>query len=258
VYAWQTSLLGELDESAAAANDALATVQPGQDQGFTLAIANWPPYADALLGRWDEVAVAAERCRQLWLDGGRPTAGYALTGLIAGLDVLRSRGDGSATDSISEVVQAIVEAFEDRHPTRRLADFVGPDASGLADGVLRHWETYGERLHHVERALAICADRRQRVEPAVLDAVVDRARARHARPLLAQALRARGIQRDDPDDLREAHGLFTEMGATPYQARVGIELGQRAGDRAMTEAGVAVLESIGDVAYLERWALTGD
>jgi class 3 adenylate cyclase/tetratricopeptide (TPR) repeat protein len=258
VYAWQTSMLGELDETAAASTQALATVQPGQDPAFTLAIANWPPYAYALLGRWDEVAAATERCRQLWLDGGRPTAGYALTGLIAGLEVLRSRGDESGAESISEVVGAIVDAFEDQHPTRRLADFIGPDAAGLADGVLGHWSTYGERLHHVERALAICADRHQPIEPAVLDAVTEAARARTTPPLLAQSLRTRGLQRGDIDDLREALDLFTSIRAIPYQARVEIELGRLLDDAAMVALGAGRLERIGDVAYLGREGLARD
>ena len=171
VFAWQSTLVGEFDEAAAAASRGLSAVQPGQDPHFALSVANWLPYAIALRGRWDEVPAATERCRQLWIEGGRVTAGYALTGFIAGLEVFRARRDEAGIEACSEVVDEIVGQFEEGHPTRRLAGFLGPDTEALADRVAAGWEFYVERLQHVERAFAICADRDQAIAPPAVDQV---------------------------------------------------------------------------------------
>ncbi len=81
VVAWQASLLGDFVGAIETADQGLSVVQPGQDPLFALAVANWRPYAMTLLGRWDEVPAAIDRCRQLWIEGERAAAGYALSGI---------------------------------------------------------------------------------------------------------------------------------------------------------------------------------
>jgi class 3 adenylate cyclase/tetratricopeptide (TPR) repeat protein len=252
VVAWQASVVGELDEAIAAAERGLAAVQPGQDPYFALAVANWRPYALTLLGRWDEVRAATERCRQLWIEGGRGTSGYALSGFIAGLYVARERQDDAAIESWSSVIDAIVGQFEAGHPTRRLMAFVGPDLPALAADVAGHPEVYRERLHHVERAFAACADRGEPIELGAIDRVVAIGTERGTRPLLAQALRARGLQRRDEADLRQALALFDEIRARPYVARVRTELGELSGDQPLFREGLADLDALGDLDQLAR------
>ena len=254
VFAWQSTLVGEFDEAATAARRGLTAVQPGQDPHFALSVANWLPYALALRGRWDEVPAATERCRQLWIEGGRVTAGYALTGFIAGLEVARGRGDEAGIEACTEVIDEIVGQFDERHPTRRLAGFLGPDTEALADRVAAGWEFYVERLQHVERAFAICADRGQAIAQPAVDQVIETARRRGTRPLLGQALRVRGAQRGSADDLREAQALFEAVGALPYLARAEVELGRLVGDAALVERGVGRLQDLGDIGQLSRLA----
>jgi len=252
VVAWQASVVGELEVAVAAAERGLAAVQPGQDPYFALAVANWRPYAMTLLGRWDEVKSATERCRQLWIEGGRGTSGYALSGFIAGLDVARARQDDAAIESWAGVVEAIVGQFEAGHPTRRLVAFVSPDLPAIASEIAGHPEVYRERLHHVERAFAACADRGEPVDLAAIERVVAIGSERGTRPLLAQALRARGLQQHAEGDLRQALALFEAIHARPYLARVRTELGALTGERALLEQGLADLEALGDVDHLAR------
>ncbi len=257
VLAWQSTLVGELDEAVDAATRGLSAVQLGQNPHFAISVANWLPYAYALLGRWDEVHAATERCRQLWVEGGRVTAGYALTGFIAGLEVARARGDEAGIEAFSEVIAEIVGQFGENHPTRRLAAFLGPDTEALAERVAADWEFYVERLQHVERAFAICADRGQPIGPPAVEQVIEAARHRNTRPLLGQALRVRGAQEGSEDDLREALALFEAVGAVPYVARVEVELGRLVGDDALVERGTGRLQDLGDIGQLGRIRLQG-
>jgi class 3 adenylate cyclase len=257
VLAWQSTLVGALDEAVVAASRGLSAVQPGQDPHFALAVANWLPYALALRGRWDEVPAATERCRQLWMEGGRATAGYALTGFIAALEVFRAREDEAGIEACAEVVAEIVDQFREDHPTRRLAGFLGPDTKALADSIATGWEFYIQRLQHVERAFAICADRGQAVPHDTVDRVIATSRRRAARPLLGQALRVRGAQRGSADDLREALALFEAIGAVPYVARVEVELGRLVDDAALVDRGVGRLRDLGDIGQLGRIRVNG-
>jgi class 3 adenylate cyclase len=252
VFAWQSTLVGEFDEAIAASARGLSVVQPGQDPSFALAVANWAPYAMTVRGRWDGVPAAAERCRQLWIEGGRVTAGYALSGLIAALYVAQARADEAGIEAWSAIIGEIVGQFEDGHPTRRLTAFLGPDVAALADRVAAGWEFYPERLQHVERAFAVCADHGQWIEPDAVEQVIEAAVRRNTRPLLGQALRIRGAQRKDAADLREAMAVFETIGAVPYVARVEVELGRLSDDAVLAERGVAALEALGDIGQLGR------
>jgi hypothetical protein len=185
--------------------------------------------------------------------GGRGTSGYALSGFIAGLDVARARRDEAAIERWSEVIEEIVGQFEEAIPPvdcRRS----GPDSEALATGIAADSQFYIERLHHVERAFATCADRRQAVAAAAVEEVAAAAARREARPLLGQALRVRGLQDGTEPDLQSALAIFEEIQSVPYVGRLQVELGTLTGDRPLTERGIAVLEDLGDVDQLERIA----
>ncbi len=252
VFAWQSSLVGDLDGAVRAAQRGLADVQPGQDEYFALAVANWLPYCLAILGRWDDVPGAAERCRQLWIDGGRSSAGYALSGFIAALGVAQARGDDAGTERWAEVIEGIANQFDPNHPSRRLRAFIGPDLAALGRDIAGRAEFYLERLQHVERAFALLADHRHPLAADIVERIVGTASARGTKPLLGQAFRVRGLQAGDPEDLARAMALFIEVGAIPSIARVEVELGELTGDATMVERGIGRLESLGDIGQLGR------
>jgi hypothetical protein len=205
----------------------------------------------ALLGRWDDLPAAAERCHQLWLEGQRPAAGYGVSAFISALDVARAR-QNDGVERWRAVLDEILGQFEEGHPTRGLQAFVTPDVAALTNLIV-NWRSYVQRVQHVERALAACADRGKEVPTGPLDEIVERAEQLGQRPLLAQALRVRGLQGSSGRvDLAASLSLFQEIGARPYAGRVEIELGELTGDRNLTERGLAVLEALGDVDQLER------
>ena len=219
-----------------------------------MSVANWLPYALALRGRWDEVA-GGDRAMSPALDRGRASDRW----LRAHRLHRRARGrSGHAAPMqprsrcYSEVIAEIVGQFHESHPTRRLGAFVGPDTEALADRVAAGSEFYSERLQHVERAFAICADRGQAIDHAAVEHVIETARGRGTRPLLGQALRVRGMQRGRAEDLREALAVFETIGAVPYLARVQIELGRLVDDAALVERGIARLQELGDIGQLGR------
>src|ERR1700694_6209204 len=80
MVAWSSVLLGELDEAERITAAGLAQVQPGHVPAITLNLVGWRTLTLTLLGRWDDALTTAERARQLWIDSGRPSAGYSLKG----------------------------------------------------------------------------------------------------------------------------------------------------------------------------------
>jgi hypothetical protein len=206
----------------------------------------------AILGRWDDVPAAAERCRQFWLEAQRPAAGYAVSAFISALDVARGRREDGA-ERWSAVLDEILGGFEEGHPMRRLRAFVAPDLDSLANDVIANWQFYVARVQHLERALAACADRRQQVPTAPLDEIIERARRLGQRPLLAQAIRVRGLHGPLGEaDLNASLSMFREMTARPYASRVEVELGKLIGDDTLLARGLEALEELGDVDQLER------
>ncbi len=253
VLAWKLSDVGDLDDAISISDRGLSAVQPGQDPYFSLAVASWRPYALTLLGRWDEVPGAAERCRQLWMAGGRAAAGYGTSAFIAALQVAQARRDEDGIERWSGVLGEILGQFGEDHPSRRLMSFIEPNAQELATHVIADWQFYVERVQHLERALNACADRRQIVPPGPLDEIVESAGRLGQRPLMAQALRVRGLQSPSGQaDLKTALALFREMRAGPYIARVEVELGGLIKERDPVEVGMATLEALGDIDQLDR------
>ncbi|MGH7419009.1 MAG: hypothetical protein ACREKB_14650 [Candidatus Rokuibacteriota bacterium] len=120
--------------------------------------------------------------------------------------------------------------------------------------VIGDWEPYVTRLHLLERVLSTCVDREQAIPVDALDNLVEEAGRREQRLLLAQALRARGVQRGAVPDLEAALTMFRGFGARPMVARVEAELGRVTGNEALETAGVAGLEALGDVTQLGRVA----
>jgi class 3 adenylate cyclase/tetratricopeptide (TPR) repeat protein len=252
VLAWMHAFLGDLDESLEASDRMLRDLAPNQAQALALSLSAWKVWALAKLGRWDEVSGAAERSNRLWEDVGRISAGFALNGFVAALAVGRARGDDRLADRARAILTEIVEQFPPGQIFRRLAAFAEPDTEALVREVVLDWEPYAARFHLVELAIATCVDRGRTIPLEVLDRLVTEGRERHHRLVLAQALRARGVQAGTPADLAEAMELFRGFGARPDLARAQIELGELTGDAALRASGIAILEDLGDLDQLGR------
>jgi tetratricopeptide (TPR) repeat protein len=252
MVAWFASELGELDDVLVAAEGILRDLAPNQAQATAMSLAAWQTWSLALLGRWDEVTAAAERAGRLWEDSGRLSAGFALHGLIAALEVGVARQDDRLRSRATSVLLGIAEQFPPGHLFRRLTAVVGPDPEALVRTVILDWEPYLTRLHLVERAVAICADVHHPIPLEGLDTLLREARTRDQRLLAAQLLRARGIQERAPNNLGEALALFRGFSAQPLVARTELELGQLADDAALVASGTAALEALGDVTHLGR------
>ena len=70
--------------------------------------------------------------------------------------------------------------------------------------------------------------------------------------LAAQARRALGVATRDTGELTRALEIFEETRAVPYAARVRCERALLTGDQGELEAGMHVLEALGDVDQLAR------
>ncbi|HEX6139454.1 MAG TPA: hypothetical protein VF013_03205, partial [Candidatus Limnocylindria bacterium] len=120
---------------------------------------------------------------------------------------------------------------------------------GVAHVIERH-DRYPDRLHYVEHAAAICADRRHPVSAAGLDALIARAAAAGMRPVEAQARRLRGILGADAGELHASLELFEASGIGRYAARVRWELASLTGDAATEADARASLERLGELETL--------
>jgi class 3 adenylate cyclase len=245
VLAWASVQLGELAEATQASDAAMALLQPGQNLVFVLAATSWSAYAGALQGDWQRCESSVDDLRLRWVDAGRPAASYALQGVLSGIDWARSRAADTLLDRWREVADAIIGSYPAGHPVAAMEALVAVDLERIADVVRRH-DRYPDRAHYVEHALALCADRGHAIDAAVLDDVLDRAARVGLRVMEAQALRARGLSRREPQDLGEAVAAFEAMGAGRYAARTRLELGRLIGDAQLIEAGRRQMESLGE------------
>jgi hypothetical protein len=252
MVAWFSSALGELDDVHDTADSILRDLAPNQAQATAMSLAAWQTWSLALLGRWDEVTAAAERAARLWEDSGRISAGFAIHGQVAALEVGVARRDDRLRSRATSVLLGIAEQFPPGHLFRRLTAVVGPDPEALVRTMILDWEPYLTRLHLVERAVAICADVHHPIPLDGLDTLLGEARTRDQRLLAAQLLRARGIQERAPDNLDEALALFRGFSAQPLVARTELELGQLTDDTTLVASGTAALEALGDVTHLGR------
>jgi class 3 adenylate cyclase len=254
VIAWGSALLGELEEADRVSATALTGLQPGQAPTWALHAAAWRIYTLVLRGRWDAALSAAERAVQLWIEAGRISAGYAMRGFLAAIDVARARQDDATFERFKDVIEEITRAFEAAGRT----EYSGRDRAYLAADVdalvaITDQTTPGFLgSERVERLLSLLADRRAAPGPAALRRIAEFANAGGLRVLEAQALRALGVGTGDVAALSQAVELFDQTDAVPYAARSRIERAGLTGDQDDLAAGTRVLETLGDFDYLSR------
>jgi hypothetical protein len=254
MLAWNHAALGNLADVLQSVDPVLRDLAPNQAQALALSLSAWKVWSLALMGRWDEVPPAAERSNQLWEDSGHITAGFALHGFIAAMEVGRARHEDRLASRASAILVAISEQFPPGNLFWRLKALADGDLDTVVRTVVLDWEPYITRLHLVERALSICVDQRHPVPVEGLDRLMREADARGQRLLAAQVRRARGVQEGAADDLHAALDAFRSFGARPLVARVEVELGNLTGDASLRASGEAELEALGDMAQLGRYA----
>jgi hypothetical protein len=253
MVAWSSAMLGDLASVVESSEAGLALVQPGENPAWGMHSASWRTYAAALMGRWDHLVATVERFRRLWLEGGRPAAGYGLQGLLSATDWARGRGEDEQLQRWREMAGEIISQFDPGHPVAALSAVAEVQLDRIVD-LISDPDRYPDRLHYVEHAMAICADHAQPVPIDVLDDIIGKAEINQMRLVEAQGRRLRGILREDAEDLERSLAAFDEMGAARYAARLRTELGQLRGDDALVQAGMRELEALGELEQLTRLA----
>jgi class 3 adenylate cyclase len=249
---WASSLTGQLNRADRVSAEGLALVQPGQVLAPTLHVVAWRTYVLTLLGRWEEALATAERAHQIWLELGRSSVGYALHGFMAAIDIGRARQDQSLVDRFGPVHDEITSAFPEGTTFRHWHGYGTRDVAGLVLAVEHFHLGLVVRLERVERALSRLVDADRLPERATIEAILEYSRSKF--PITeAQAERALGRLERSADRLERAMGLFERAGATPYLARVRCERAILTGNQAEMEAGLDILEGLGDVEQLSRF-----
>ena len=261
VIAWGSALLGELEEADRISATALAGLQPGQAPTWALHAAAWRTYALTLRGRWDMALAAADRAVQMWVEAGRISAGYAMRGFLAAVDVARARQDDSAFAKFKEVIEEITQAFEARRTEYSVGTYLAygvRDRAYLAadlDTLITIADQFQPRslgAERLERLLSLLTDRQASPSSSSLEGIAEFSHSAGMRILEAQALRGLGVAHQDPAVLSRAITLFDEADAVPYAARSRIERGRLTADQDDLAAGMRVLETLGDFDYLSR------
>ncbi len=249
MVAQASSYLGDLEEAERATASGLAILQPGQAPLGGLHVASWRIYILTLLGRWDEALGAAELARRLWQEGGLASTGYAVQGFMTALDVSRARRDDAHVDQFRFVLEEILRNYPTDRPIQRLRAYLTLDVSPLEEIIREFGRTRPDRT---ERLLSLFADRHHPIAAETLRAIIEFAAGKDMALLEAQARRAFGKTRDDPQELTAALDLFGRCHAIPYAARARCERAQLTGNASELAAGVSVLEALGDLDYLSR------
>jgi hypothetical protein len=172
---------------------------------------------------------------------------------MAALDVGRARHDSQLVDRYRSVLDEILRHFAADSLFGRLRPYGRGDLEALDAELVRGFGTVPRaRQQLVERTLSLCADLEHVLPPDRIRPIVDSAAADGLKLLEAQARRALGIALRDAAELTRALGIFEEARAAPYAARVRCERALLTGDQAELEAGMHILEALGDLDQLAR------
>ncbi len=250
MVAWGSALLGDLEDAAQVSARGLAQVQPGQYPSWTLHLVSWRIYSLTLLGRWDEALTVAERARQLWHETGRSAAGYATFGFMAAMDIARARQDQNLLLLFGEIIGVITAAFPEGTQNRQWLGYGSLDLAAVEHTVERFNDVQKVRF---ERALSLLVDHDRRPPVEALLPALELSHEHGFVIVEAQVERAVGRIRSDVKRLGRSIALFERAGAEPYAARVRCERALLTDDRAEMEAGLAVLERLGDGEQIVRF-----
>ena len=147
----------------------------------------------------------------------------------------------------------VVSAFTTSTDYRHWEAYAGRDPAPVAQAVARFQLGQMSRLDRLERALNRLLDQDVLLPLATVSVIRDYAQAHEFRLVEAQTERALGRLQKSVDSLQRARTLFERAGAAPYSARVRCEQALLTGDHAEMEAGLQVLERLGDAEQLGRF-----
>src|SRR5206468_11939673 len=99
---------------------------------WTLHLVAWRVFALCFLGNWALAQSSAEQAVRLWLEAGRPAAGYSLRGFAAGLYVARARRQESASVSLASVIVDIDAQFGSPERWAAIRAFAGGDPAAMS------------------------------------------------------------------------------------------------------------------------------
>jgi len=250
---WSSALLGDLDEAERVSAQGLAQVQPGQVPSVVLHLVVWRIYVLTLLGRWDESLAMAQRARQLLLESSQSAAGYALRGFMAALDIARARQDQGLLELYGTIHDEIAAAFPEGSPFRQWRGYGRTDLESCQAAVEHFFRRPRLQVERLERGLSMLLDHDRLPSTDGLVAVLAFCREGDYPLLEAQVERALGQAQRDPARLERSIALFDRAGAQPYAARARCERGLMTGDATQMEAGLAVLERLGDAEQILRF-----
>ena len=253
MVAWASSLLGELEEAERVTAEGLAQVQPGQVPAPTLHVTAWRTYALTLLGRWDEGLAIADRAYGLWLDLGRPSTGYALHCFMVAIDIARARQNQQLVDRYASVHDEITSSLREGAHSRLWQGYGSQDIAPIARAVDRFQLGQMFRTDHLERGLSRLLDQNQVPSASRIATILDYSRAHELAVVEAQAERALGLADRNVEALNRSINLFGRIGAVPYTARARCERALLTGDHGEMQAGLAVLERLGDAEQILRF-----
>ena len=245
VIAWASVALGDLDEAVRISREGLGLIQPGQVPAWALHLVAWRLYAFALRGDWDEVPALAERARELWIESGKISAGYALRGLIAARDVAMARQNDPLSERLTTVIFGIVDQFTPSAGTTAQVEALRFKPGAIVD-VLRIAVTRRRNPEGFERLVSAAADRDEPMPIDAIEAVRESFRPSNLRHVLVGLDRAMALARRDPALLRQVLADYEAMHARPLIGRVRCELGRMTGDDTQIEAGLRILRELGD------------
>jgi len=250
---WSSALLGELDEAERVSAEGLARVQPGQVPAVTLHLVAWRSYVLTLLGRWDESLAMAQRARQLLIESRQSSAGYALRGFMAAVDVARARQDEHLVELYGGIHDEISAAFPEGTAFRLWLGYGSADLRSCQDAVEYFLREPRFQVERLERGLSRLLDQDRLPSTAGLLSVLELCHKYEYPVLEAQAERALGRAERDLGRLDRSITLLDRVGARPYAARVRCERALITADAAEMKAGLAVLEGIGDTEQILRF-----
>jgi hypothetical protein len=170
------------------------------------------------------------------------------------IDIGRARGDARLQGAASEPILSIVSRYRPEHPHQRLKAYLKGDAHFTADDPALRLIYPAEMA---ERRLALACDYGQEVPANVLEDLLTRALELKFPLLQAQVRRALGLARGEADELATAIRIWEGAGALTCVGRARAERGRLIGDQAEVEAGLAILRSIGDIDYVDRFSVSG-
>jgi hypothetical protein len=195
----------------------------------------------------------AQRARQLLVESNQSAAGYAHRGFMSAIDVARARQDEGLLELYGTILDEIAAAFPEGSPFRWWRGYGRNDLESCQAAVEHFLLNPRLQVERLERGLSMLLDHeRLPSSDGLLSALAFCHEAEY--PLLeAQVERALGRAKREVTRFDRAIALFDRSGARPYAARVRCERALMTGDTAEMEAGLSMLERVGDAQQILRF-----